>query len=606
MPEVKAAKAKTTNVIVYEYGARLDRECAATVDDQIRKAHQLYNDLIALMRDTVAEMQSDLLSKAGPEAQQTQLRLDDLNARFAEAKARDDEASMKEIAQTRREAWVTLATQLKAARTALKSDHQAKFFSRIGKKSTCGTYQMRSQAVANGLGWGTANAILDNALIAFGKSIKQGRAPRFASAAEKVQDTLTLQFTMAGGLPATDLLGRRQGDFVLTPPVAHGARKYGEYRFRLGAATADTYATGTWQYHRPLPAGASVGVARLIRRRIGKDVRYAIQLQLTLRDSIEHRPEGRKPLATVHFGWAADLSGRRVAGIADSAEPGLARIVALPPEIEEGLLRTATLRAERDTARDQIVPIVKKLDSTRFEESLEQEIAAINRLPTNHVAIRRLHRLCYQLRTNDALPAELDAWRKADRLRWQNEAHLARRARNRRRDFYRNFAIELARGYEVIAIEPLDLAKAAAKLDERTGEKTEFAKKARSGRVVAAIYELESAIRWAAVKTGAAVLELTAETASACSICGGVRVLPDAENSQILHCPDCGADLDRKQNGAALAYQLVMPEHEDAALAYHADMIEAQREAEERKRDRLGKMAKSRAAARIASEVKTP
>lgn len=603
--DITPAKPITGEVLVYEYGARLDKDCAAAVDEQIHKARRLYNDIVALMRDTMTEMQRDLLEKAGPQARETQALVDRLTEQFNQAKAADDEPAMQKIAQQRREAWATLSTQIKEARKALKADHQERFFSRIGKKTTCATYQLRSRAVGDGLGWATANEILDNALVAFSKSITRGRAPRFASAAEKIQDTLTLQFTAAGGLPCADLLSRTQGDFVLTPPVAAGPRKYGTFMFRLGAAKAEVFATGTWQYHRPLPEGSSIGVARLVRKRIGKDTRYTIQLQVKLPHAIEQQKHGRKPLVAVHFGWSGDVSGRRVAGIADSADPGQAKIIALPIEIEAGLARVDELRSERDIERDRIVPAAKAIDPARFDQPLAEELAAIKRLPAQHVAIRRLHRLCRQLREAGALPDDLEVWRKADRLRWQDETHLARRCRNQRRDFYRNMAIKLARDYEVIAIEPLDLAKAAVKLDERTGEKTVFAKSARAGRVVAAIYELESAIRWAAVKTGAAVIELVGATASTCAICGGAGLESTEDNSQALHCQQCGAALDRKTNGAAVAWQIVMPQRESAAADYHFAVLDARRKAQEKKQEKIEKMVQARRSARTTSAEKT-
>jgi len=591
---IKAAKTPSGDVLIYEFGARLDKECAAEVDKQIKQARGLYNNIVALMRDTMDEMRADLVENAGPVARETQAAIDALNLKFAEAKARDDEGAMLLIAQQRRELWAQLSALLKEVRASLKSEHKSRFFSRIGINSSCATYQLRSVAVKEGLGWGTANEILDNVLGAWKKSLAMGKAPRFVSAAEKMQDTLTLQFTAAGGISVVDLLSRSKGDMILTPPSEAGKRKYGSFQFRMGAASSNSYATGTWQYHRPLPEGSSVGVARLIRRRVGKDTKYAIQLQVKIKEGIEQAVRNRKPLATVHFGWAGDVEGRRVAGIADSAEPSSAQVIALPTEIEEMLARSTTIQGERDTERDNIVPVVKQLDPTKFDETLAEEVTALNKLPAQHIAIRRLHRLCRHLGDVDMLPEALAEWRKADRMRWQSETHLARRARNQRKDFYRNIAINLARNYEVIAIEPLDLAKAAIKLDKMTGEKTELSKKARSGRVVAAIYELESAIRWAAVKTGAAVLELTAaKTASVCSICGG-HVSDDTENSQILHCDDCGADLDRKQNGAAIAWQMVEPLREDLAVDYHQAKIDAARATKQKMVEKLGKLAEGR------------
>jgi len=39
-----------------------------------------------------------------------------------------------------------------------------------------------------------------------------------------------------------------------------------------------------------------------------------------------------------------------------------------------------------------------------------------------------------------------------------------------------------------------------------------------------------------------------------------MKILLTGKNGQVLHCNACGADLDRKMNGAALAWQAVAPD----------------------------------------------
>lgn len=619
MTEIKPALLPQGNVLIYEYGARLDKECLPVVNDQIFKARRLYNDLVAAIRTIVHDMKAFVLENSGPDAIRCQEEIDRLNEEFAAARAANDEAAMKRVADARREKWRELAALVKETRKALRADIQRDYLSKIGRNSTCETYRIRSQAVADGLGWATANQVLDAALIAFKKSFARGNAPRFAIGEEKDQDTLTLQFTTAGGLPVDAILGGRHGELAMSANAC-GPRKYGEYRFRLGPASAGVNATGTWQYHRPLPKDATVGLARLVRRRVGKDYKWAIQLQVKRKQAEQEAIEGRKPLAAVHFGWAADIDGRRVAGVTDGPDPGQAQVLRLPTGVEEGLERSRAIQSERDTARDAIVPRLKEilLPEAVAEnvdalppESLEAKLAransemlAIRRLPAQHVALRRLHRLCAMLRDVDCLPDWLEAWRKEDRLRWQSAAHIARRARNLRKDFYRNTAIDLARQYGAIAIEPLDLAKAAVKVDEVTGERTEFAKKARAGRVVAALYELESSIRWAAAKSGTALLELAGETASRCGFCGG-DVLPDESDGQLLHCTQCGADIDRKQNGAALAWQMVNEDLESLVEQFWTETLAARRDQDDKLAEKKAKMVEGRRNARTISERET-
>lgn len=607
----------TGDVLIYEYGARVDSDCLPAVGDQIAKARRLYNDLVAVIRGIVDEMRDFVLQHAGSEALALQARIDALTAAFDAARAANDEDRMTQIAAERRALWPVLGELVKGARKAHRAEIQDRFLSRIGKKSTCDTYQLRCKAVSDGLGWATANQVLDAALQAFKKSFQRGQAPRFARGEEKIQDTLTLQFTAAGGVPVATLLSGDHSELSMVSRC--GRRQYGSFSFRLGAAATDTYAHGTWQYHRPLPEGATVGLARLVRRSVGKDSKWALQLMVKRPASEPATIEGRKPLVAVHFGWAGDASGRRVAGITDGADPGMARVLQLPVEVEDGLRRAADLQSARDEARDGIMATIKNLpwgdavaclgESAQFAHGTEpwlrarlsEELSAIRRLPAQHVAPRRLHRLCGLLRATDQMRDELEAWRKQDRLAWQAAAHIARRARNLRKDYYRRVAIDLARRYSAIVLEPLDLAAAALKVNEITGEKTEFAKKARSGRVVAAIYELESSIRWAAAKCSTALLDLSGgETAVRCGFCGGATQSDDA-NSQVLHCVACGAELDRKKNGAAMAWQFANEDLEEAVADFWSAVIAQRREHAEKTREKKAKMAEGRRLARTLS-----
>lgn len=595
----------TCEAVIYEYGLRIDKDSMEAVLQQITLSRCLYNDIVAIIRDMVNAAHAFVIDKAGVEAVRTQEEINSLNEAFKAAKAHSDEPEMKRVAQERREKWAALSGLLKGARKEYRAQIQERFFSKIGRNSACLTYQKRSQAVAAGLGWGTANAVLDAALQAFKKSISLGKAPRFASGAEIDQDCLTLQFTAAGGVSAKTLLSGRGGDLVLSAAGGCGRRKYGEFQFRLGAAKANTYANGTWQYHRPIPEGAYVALARLVRRRIGMHYKWAVQLLVKPKEPLRCEVGSRKPLAAVHFGWAADISGRRIAAIANDAEPGAAQIIVLPPSIELWLIRSAEIQGIRDAERDEIAVKARQIDlPDGASENLQELLGRLRRTRPQDISANRLHYLCRLLRTEDNVPDWLEAWRKEDRMKWQDQTHIARRARNARRSFYRELAIRLASEYDAIAIEPLDLVTAALKVDEKTGEKTEFAKKARAGRVVAALYELESSIRWAAAKTGAALLEITGPTASTCAICGG-SINAAEDDHQELHCNECGAVLDRKKNGAAIAWQAVNDQREDVVTAFWSSMVAESQAKKEKKAEQLAKMVDGRRKARTTSDAKT-
>jgi len=593
--------------VIYEYGIRIDKDSAALVGAQISQARRLYNDVVASIRNTITDLQAFVVDRSGPEAISVQAEIEALTEAFAAAKAADSEPDMQRIAESRREKWRTLSGTLKAARKEHRAEIQERFLSRIGRNATCDTYKLRSAAVAAGLGWGTANAVLDAGLQAFKKSFALGKAPRFAAGAEIYQDCLTLQFTAAGGIPAENILTDKHAEFMLRPDGGCGPRKYGEMRFRLGSAKADAWASGTWQYHRPLPEGSHISLARLVRRRVGPHFKWAVQLLVKPKTPIREEVGERAPLVTVHFGWSADVEGRRVAGIADSADPGAAKIVSLPPSIEAALERAAEIQGKRDESRDAISVKVHAIELPESAgEALQEIIGKMRRTRPQDISANRLHYLCRLLREEDRLPEWLEEWRHADRLLWQDQTHIAKRARNARKTFYRELAISLGRRYSAIAIEPLDLAGAAVKVSELTGEKSDFTKKARSGRVVAALYELESAIRWAATKTGAAVLDLVSETASQCSICGGSHVTASKKDHQTLLCSDCGAVLDRKQNGAALAWQAVSEKRDDHVEDFWIAHLGKRDDAASKKAEKLSKMAEGRRKTRTGSDGEIP
>lgn len=595
-----------TDVLIYEFGARLDKPSQQLVHDELFRAHQLYNNIVAIMQDMMRQIAQTHLDAAGDEAHALHEAIERSTAAFAAAKTANDEDGMRQAAQERRAQRRQLWDLLAAARKdSAVRELTRPLYAQIGRNSTCATYKARGAAVAAGLGWATANAVLDAALVAWKKTSKLGRAPRFARFGDRQQMTLTLQFTAAGGIPAADLLAGRHSELVLSK-VSPGRRSYGDFLFRVGAAKADQWARGTWQYHRPLPDGASIGLVRMVARRHADKWRYALQYQVKLPEPINVAVPGqRKSLVALHVGWASDLSGRRIAGRADGADPGLATLVRLPPEIESDIDRAAEIQATRDAARDALVASIKTLDVPDLPEPLADEYAAIRRLPPQHVAARRLGRFAAQLLAagiTGALTDCLLAWRGTDRKAWQAQVGLARRARNRRREHYRAIANDLVCNYAAIATEMPDLRAAAVKIDEDDGERSEFTRAARAGRFVAGLSELKQAIGWACTRSGTPLIELAgAETVSACPYCGGVtRQNPD--DWHLLDCTACGAQTDRKLAGAARAWQIVHAQREDLISEYHAIRTTTWNEAVQSKTDRLAKMAAARKKVRAEAE----
>ena len=99
---LKAVAIGDARNLVYCYGARLDKEAAAEVDDQVRKARTLYNDVIAMMRSIYDEMQAFVLSSAPQEVRDLHAEVERLSKAFEEARASQDGEGMKKTAQERK------------------------------------------------------------------------------------------------------------------------------------------------------------------------------------------------------------------------------------------------------------------------------------------------------------------------------------------------------------------------------------------------------------------------------------------------------------------------------------------------------------------------
>lgn len=392
---IQARIAGPADIVVYEYGARLDANCRAAATEQIDKARRLYNKLIGSIRTVHGEMNAWVLERAGPRAQVLHHQIATLEHEIATARTAADGGILRQLVPQRIALGTELTALLRPVRQAHRADIRSLFFSRVGNTTATLTYRLRCQAVDDGLGWATANAVLDSALLAWNKSLDLGRAPKFAVGDRKDQDSLSLQFTIKNGLPAERVFDGSSLEVHLTPPAAADRRAYGQFRFRLGLARDGVYATGTWQYHRPLPTGAHVSGARLIRRRVADKDRWTLQLVLRLEVPIHIECEHPVDLAAVHFGWVAVEGGRRVATIARSADPAAVQTLVMPASIETDLTHCASLQGQRALAKTALLPHLRAtaIGAVDLPVPVLTELDSIAALPAQRVAIARIYRL---------------------------------------------------------------------------------------------------------------------------------------------------------------------------------------------------------------------
>jgi hypothetical protein len=535
---------------VYEFGVRLEPESVPLVDAEIARARALYNSIIAVMRETWGEIRAANVAALNTEGRRLLDKITYLDELFSRARQEDDREALKKIALERKEARLALYPLMGEAQAASRESTRP-LFSRVGAVRTCATYQLRCSAVAQGLGFATANAVLDSALLAWKNRIRLGRAPKFCDGATKIVDTLTLQFAdKRGGIPAAVLLAGQHREIRLKPPEQAGKRKYGTFEMRIGSRAGGAYfVKGSWQYHRQLPPLCSVRRVRLVRKLIGGRYSYWIHFLIDPAPPCPV-PEHRAPLAAIHFGWASSSEGRRIGAMAYGATPSLAKVLYLPESVELDLKRASSLQSDRSLGRDRIVKVLKEVVARKFDVA---ELNAIARLPAQRVGYRRLLALANSM--GNKLP-EIVEWSREDRLLWRTSALIARRARNRRRDYYRQLAIDLVREYSAIGMLALKLDAAAELVDPNSGEHSPLNLNARAGRALVAISELRYAIEWAAQKSGTLLFEVSGKTSTVCASCGGASLFSDNKNLMVK-CKKCGAKHDRGINAAVLAWQWI-------------------------------------------------
>jgi len=591
--KVSVLRPADSNARVYQFGVRITKECTEKLTEQFMLAHNTYNQIIAEIRTTATEAIDWLEKKAGKEASQLRGRITELNDEYDSAKAADNREKLREVAEERRTLWRKWYELMHAVRREHGAELKSLFLERMRERKECSIYQIRCQAVKEGLGWATGNAVLKAAIQAYRKQWPKFKLPNFRRLAEVPRRTLELQFTKSGGIGVADVLAGGNPEISINNARA-GRRAYGGFRMRIGSGGSRADITGTVYFHRPLPEEGRIKYARLIEHRIGKDRRHYVQFVVTdLDGGDEAIIAERLPLASLDFGWYYEEDGRRIAGFADSGEPSKARVLHLPPAIEALFARSERKKSERDKLRDEIVAALKAVDFQNAPEPLADELAKIKRLPPQYIASSRLARLAFNFRQNapgyyTPFSERLEEWRKKDKLLWQAESHLASRARNLRKKHYENLALQWARRYEAIVIDTPDLSETAKVKDKKTGRHNKLGGVARGGRVKAALYELQQAIVNAAARFDTKVATIQGRTSKTCSLCGGRTATENAADREVK-CESCGMLLDREKNAAAVAWQEAIKQMEAISAGFEEGRQKRMEMAENRKSKKLAR-----------------
>lgn len=313
--------------------------------------------------------------------------------------------------------------------------------------------------------------------------------------------------------------------------LGRGARRrlqFSTVRVRIGSTDkrAPVWAAWPLYMHRPLPKGAILKWAKVLRRKWKQGQPYRWELQLTVEIPETIPAPGRAGMVAVNLGWRklADGSLRAATWVGSDGRKGELRLDAVK------------YRSRVEKARSLQSIRAQHLDVLR--EALVAEGVPCSRWRSPN----RFRRL--EAEPGSTAARLLTEWDQQDWHLWWYERGVRHGALNWRREQYRLLAARLASEYEVIVVEDYDLRPIVTDEDRRPGP-------ARC-RVEASPFEGRQALRVAAGSRGALAVDAESEWATqACWICGYGAKLDESWDARpsIMHtCAGCAETWDQDEN----------------------------------------------------------
>lgn len=353
--------------------------------------------------------------------------------------------------------------------------------------------------------------------------------------------------------------------FLLT--LAGKARKgrkaregWRRYRLRIkvaGGAREDSkvYADFDLIMHRPIPDGAQINNAKLMRNRVGDKFKYTVNFSVRVPEA----PLGPKKPADavgVDIGFRRLLGGViRAATIAGTAKDARFQTIDLPKDYLDRVKHIETLQSELDDAAAALGKVIKPLlkagavlpeDHPRYP--FIKRIAAAPKNVT--MSFEQAYKLGKWLKNQPgALPQKVEEeavkWWETNSRSYREMHHLRKKTLARRKEEYRIIAADLVSRGLPIGIEEIDLDDFAEVRDRDN----ELSDKARRQRFMVSNSELIGAIENAARREGVDVIPVPARnTSKRCSACN--KINKNLKSELKWSCPACGAAHDRDENAA--------------------------------------------------------
>jgi hypothetical protein len=592
-------KTSTTPTKIYSYGCLPPIVGAELMDQQIQRAHRYRNILTEIELRRRERVQKEMLAFGDVgvltgkvealAAQLTDVRVAIKAKRQADRKrveAKSESERAKALLTELRDA----RAELKAAKEAVRTDVRLR--ERLREIEDQTRAEIRAARSVCGTYWGTYLT----AEAAAEASRKSMTPPRFL----QYDGSGRIAVEIMHGMPVAEVFECKDTRLQIRPVPADTYQRPRKLR-ELASRTMISIRAGSnndrspkWVQlpvilHRPMPPDALIKWAWILRRRIGLHFQY--QLQLVLESESFQPPEEplgsgtvaidlgwrTKPDESIRVGYLVDEAGHREEILVPDrmVTKPRARSRALSRRREEIPTVDRTKKPEDLQAiRDKHFETIKAelrffLDPPLGGEHVRSlpEIPAWLEAQTRSLAqwrspgrlVRLLHDFEKQRFEGDAkIVDQLTAWAKRDRHLLSWEAHQRARWSLHRREEYRKLAARLVRTYAVIVLEKFNLRDLTQEPAPEDGVASE-GRNVRSAARLAAPGELRAAIKVAAEKYGAKIVELSAiDTTQRCHACGTCEPW-DAAPTIEHKCAICGATWDQDYNACMNLLHLASP-----------------------------------------------
>lgn len=556
---------------VYKYAVARTAEIPGWVVDQLRLAHELRNELVAIERDHQAAVaaaweQDPEVAAALTEVAAATEQVDDLRERAKEERKRDrTTAPRSTTAAELKEA----RSRQKAAKERMREVKDRRWPAAKERMAALGEERRQRQKAlyavfvqGRGLGWATFNDVLDHHRTAVQLVARRRREGRPADMRFHRWDgtgTLAVQLQRQAGDPPRDpvLLASGEGKWrnqcqigphigpdewaAMSRSEQRRVAKTGRMLLRLAPGRTVELPI---VLHRPLPPEADVALVRLTRTRTAGTHRWHVTVTCKLPDP---RPVVEGTTVAVHVGWRRRADGSvRVATWRRS--DGTAGTIDCPAALIEKAAHADSLRSVRDKAVDAVRDeLVEWLRDHPGDDRPDPAEVARWRSPARFATLAMAWRSTPP-EGGEGIAGRLEAWRKQDRHLWEWEAHERAKVVRAREDLWHRAAAEILDGAATVVVDDIQISE-LVRVPDVGDEDTWEARRGRAQQHMASPGALRQTICQVAARDGITVVEASAEGITSVHHACGTEAREDG--AHVMWCPACQVRYDRDANAVA-------------------------------------------------------